>query len=377
MKQTPNETEVQSGKAEEEVAEQKAERAQKASVPAAAPDVEKGDNSTPPIHVTELGHTPKEEEAEAERLRKADEDEAEQKRVEAVNRMMAEEQERLRKEKNELVENVLNASKSGKDAYYKVLGVEQNASDVDIKKAYRKKALQLHPDKDRYATPNADEAFKAVAHAYDVLKDPEQREAYDQMRNNPPEMASNAPSSSSSAGANHTFDTIPNATSITVHSSDVRFAHLNGTKGSIVSYERSTDLYSVKLDNGGIVMSKPTALFQNIIVCLRAFMAQELGVFLVTLSSYWKDAGSYQARYADCGRTRMTTLRPQQFIVPNGTVVRLEGLRSGQSVEYNGKYGTIVDWKERFDGGGSDTSYYEVQLSQEISVRVKMTNVCM
>lgn len=65
----------------------------------------------------------------------------------------------------------------GKD-YYKILGIAKGASDDDIKKAYRKQALKWHPDKNK--TANAEEKFKEIAEAYEVLSDPKKREIYDQ-----------------------------------------------------------------------------------------------------------------------------------------------------------------------------------------------------
>jgi curved DNA-binding protein len=61
--------------------------------------------------------------------------------------------------------------------YYVVLGVDRNASSDDIKKAYRKLARKYHPDVNR--EPDAEERFKEVGEAYEVLKDPEKRAAYD------------------------------------------------------------------------------------------------------------------------------------------------------------------------------------------------------
>ncbi|XP_064194219.1 dnaJ homolog subfamily B member 4 [Anguilla rostrata] len=65
----------------------------------------------------------------------------------------------------------------GKD-YYKILGIQKGAADEDIKKAYRKQALKWHPDKNKAA--NAEEKFKEIAEAYEVLSDPKKREIYDQ-----------------------------------------------------------------------------------------------------------------------------------------------------------------------------------------------------
>nr|CAB3238741.1 dnaJ homolog subfamily B member 4-like [Phallusia mammillata] len=64
----------------------------------------------------------------------------------------------------------------GKD-YYKVLGLTKSASEDDIKKAYRKMALKYHPDKNKSA--GAEEKFKEVAEAYEILSDPEKRKIYD------------------------------------------------------------------------------------------------------------------------------------------------------------------------------------------------------
>ena len=61
--------------------------------------------------------------------------------------------------------------------YYKILGVEKTASDSDIKKAYRKIALKLHPDKTDEA--GAEDAFKKVGEAYACLSDMEKRKMYD------------------------------------------------------------------------------------------------------------------------------------------------------------------------------------------------------
>lgn len=64
----------------------------------------------------------------------------------------------------------------GKD-YYKVLGVAKGANEDEIKKAYRKLALKYHPDKNRAS--GAEEKFKEIGEAYDVLSDPKKREVYD------------------------------------------------------------------------------------------------------------------------------------------------------------------------------------------------------
>jgi len=63
--------------------------------------------------------------------------------------------------------------------YYKILGVSRDAGVNDIKKAYRKLAMEYHPDRNS-GDPAAEEKFKAVGEAYSILSDPQKRQRYDQ-----------------------------------------------------------------------------------------------------------------------------------------------------------------------------------------------------
>lgn len=65
-----------------------------------------------------------------------------------------------------------------KDDYYQILEVGKTASDSEIKAAYRKQALQWHPDRNK--SSEATEKFKEINKAYEVLSDPQKRQAYDQ-----------------------------------------------------------------------------------------------------------------------------------------------------------------------------------------------------
>lgn len=65
-----------------------------------------------------------------------------------------------------------------KEDYYDLLGVGRDASEAELKKAYRKQAVKYHPDKNP-GDAAAEEKFKEISHAYEVLKDSEKRAAYD------------------------------------------------------------------------------------------------------------------------------------------------------------------------------------------------------
>src|SRR6266481_204151 len=71
------------------------------------------------------------------------------------------------------------AMQSGSKDYYAVLGVQKNATQQEIKKAYLKLALRWHPDK-KLGNLEAEEKFKEIGASYEVLSDPEKRKKYDE-----------------------------------------------------------------------------------------------------------------------------------------------------------------------------------------------------
>ena len=62
--------------------------------------------------------------------------------------------------------------------YYEVLGLDRGASEAELKKAYRRLAMKFHPDRNS-DDPSAEEKFKEASEAYEVLTDPQKKEAYD------------------------------------------------------------------------------------------------------------------------------------------------------------------------------------------------------
>nr|XP_038041846.1 LOW QUALITY PROTEIN: dnaJ homolog subfamily B member 1-like [Anas platyrhynchos] len=88
----------------------------------------------------------------------------------------------------------------GKD-YYRTLGLSRGASDEEVKRAYRRQALRFHPDKNK--EPGAEERFKEVAEAYDVLSDPKKREIFDKYGEEG--LKGGAPTSGAGGGNGPTF----------------------------------------------------------------------------------------------------------------------------------------------------------------------------
>lgn len=95
----------------------------------------------------------------------------------------------------------------GKD-YYRILGIDRNASEDEIKKAYRKLALKYHPDKNK--SKDAEEKFKEVAEAYEVLADKKKREIYDQYGEDG--LKGGVPGTEDGKQFNYTFHGDPRAT---------------------------------------------------------------------------------------------------------------------------------------------------------------------
>ncbi|KAF3982600.1 MAG: molecular chaperone DnaJ [Methylococcales symbiont of Hymedesmia sp. n. MRB-2018] len=67
-----------------------------------------------------------------------------------------------------------------KEDFYKILGVEKNASDAELKKSYKSSAMKYHPDRNTDNPEQAEKKFKKAKQAYEILSDPKKRAAYDQ-----------------------------------------------------------------------------------------------------------------------------------------------------------------------------------------------------
>lgn len=87
--------------------------------------------------------------------------------------------------------------------YYGVLDIEITATETEIKKAYRKLALIMHPDKN--GAPGADEAFKMVSKSFQILSDPQKKRVFDQTGSDPDSRGGGMGSSSGSGMGGHPF----------------------------------------------------------------------------------------------------------------------------------------------------------------------------
>lgn len=170
--------------------------------------------------------------------------------------------------------------------------------------------------------------------------------------------------------------------------------HLNGQRGQVLEYNPSTLRYLVQLqtnitdfisgeNNAALVSIKPVNLLQTgVWVLIHGLQSQpRLNGKQGVVTAYHRERNRYAIEvrngvgnplFGSTGNGREVSLQPVNIRFRNGTCVRLEGLQ--RAPQWNGKYGHIVGWVED-DSGESGSGRYEVRLSRQYAVRVKMDNV--
>jgi curved DNA-binding protein CbpA len=245
------------------------------------------------------------------------------------------------------------------DDYYKVLGVKREASDAELAKAYKKLALKHHPDKNPDRKDQAEEEFKKLTEAYDVLRCPEKRKLYDRF---------------GKAG--------PNGQTSQSNGAEFSGSGFGGAGQSSMSREEAEDIFRNIFAGGG-----PFARSEDMGEGGMNFVFQSMGPgngaddmfcgfsnLIDGSSSFSTFPGmSSRAGYSGTsGRRMFGGRRPnvggrsrsaraqsgeytksQRNAVPKGTPVVIRGLT--KAPEHNGKVGHIIEW----DG---IRSRYQVQI---------------
>jgi len=260
------------------------------------------------------------------------------------------------------------------DDFYEVLGVRKSATDAEIKKAYRKLAMMHHPDKNQDDKAQAEENFKRVSEAYDILSDREKRSLYDQMgkaafdgRGAPNNDGAHTRCSSqfSSEDASKVFEQFFGSSSPFAEAfGGFTFAESNpggGARGDRMFFQQrgtggqpQTFIFSQRSSPFGMgSMDASMGGMDGFDVDMEdAFMGGEPGMF-------------GKARRA--GQQKRTSTNTRSVSLPNGTVVQILGLSS--SPHHNGKLGTVVA-NDTASGGR-----YIIQLQDGTSLSLRREKI--
>jgi curved DNA-binding protein len=211
--------------------------------------------------------------------------------------------------------------------YYKTLGVKRDASDADLKKAFRKLAKQHHPDANRN-DPTAEARFKEINEAYEVLSDKEKRALYDRYGTvNPQEIGAN-PYAGAASGARRSAG-----------GQQVDFGDLNDFFTSIFGRDRGGSSGSAPNMGGSNAFTR-TARGQDI----------EYGVPITLREAYTGTSRAIQR-----GERRINVVIPAG--AATGTKVRLEGEgEPGQGGGFNGDLYLLIEVEAdpQFERKGDD-----------------------
>ncbi|CAE7276927.1 unnamed protein product [Symbiodinium natans] len=305
------------------------------------------------------------------------------------------------------------------DDYYQVLGLPRDASNSEVTKAYRKLALQYHPDKQQENKSDSEAKFKQISEAYETLHDPEKRTTYDNfgkhaMQQDLPKGTKNSRISAEEidflfgfpggrlpgcsdklfGGLGKELDleqlysavnsdvcqrkrqrkTQPSPTSrnpfalprgkmVTVHGLVEAVEH-NGKKAQVLGYDAAKGRYDVKMrSDGPVICVKPENLTQHCGMTVQGLTAQpHLNGQTADIMGFQPDSGNYMAILRKS--SKMIYISPRNCILDGGTCIRLRGL---SAEELNGQLARVLE-------ADLDAGRYRVQCRDGQEIRVKYEN---
>jgi len=234
--------------------------------------------------------------------------------------------------------------------YYKVLGVERSASDSEIAKAYKKLALKYHPDKNPDNKEQAEEQFKVITEAYEVLHDAEKRKAYDQFGKGGLQGGGGMP------GGGVSFQ----------QADEIFKAFFGGNDPFSMFFggDGDDDMFGGRGGPGG----RPRVVFQNGMPGGGRGMGGMPGMGLPGGMGGFDfggmgGMGGMPGMGKGGGKSRAP---PPPHAIPTQTVVVIRGLT--KAAEHNGKSGKIASW----DAG---KGRYEVEIDGDTSLSLKPANL--
>jgi len=241
------------------------------------------------------------------------------------------------------------------DDYYKVLGVDRKASDNELAKAYKKLALVHHPDKNPDNKEVAEENFKVITEAYEVLRDPQKRKTYDQF-------GKQGASGGGGGSGGVSFQ----------QADDIFKAFFGGNDPFSMMFGDGDDVFFGGRGPGG--PGGPRVVFQT--GGMPGGSAGPGGM----PGGFFFDDGMPGMMGGKCGKgcgkgQGQQRPPPPAHAMPNGTLVVVHGLT--KALEHNGKSGRTKGWdaaKGRYDveleGDGGVLALRASNLTQQCNVKV-------